>query len=74
MPKVCFRTNVGSEDAKKFGLGDDLSKLLKGAEFDASDELAKQLCTANSRTGVQLADPVISEAKVKAVATPNVKT
>lgn len=74
MPKVCFRTNVGSVDAKKFGLGDDLSKLVKGAELDASDELAAKLCTPDEKTKVQLADLVPAEVKVKAVPKVEVKS
>lgn len=74
MPKVCFRTNVGSVDAKSFGLGEDLAKLVKGAELDVSDEVARQVCTPDPQTGVQLADPVVSDSKVKAVPKVEVKT
>lgn len=73
MAKVRFRTNVGSVDAKNLGLGADLSKLLKGEEMDVADDLAQQLCSPNG-AGVILADPVVSEGKVKAVASPSVKT
>lgn len=74
MPKVCFRTNLGSVDARELEL--DFEKCLKGTELDVSDALARRLCTPDPRTKVQFADLVVPSGggKVKAIPTVEVKT